>query len=171
MRACSATDTMYHVLVHSQKSHMRDCPFRFNVTVNYKLFTSSTFLPLAAYTHMTCLNNSRTHTNGLSKATAPKRRRVLAAVISTVVASAGYVSLWRRIHPDPYHMSRLSGSGWVFELLNGHPDHMSHNLAVSARVFCRLERELVQKGGLMSRRWITTTEQLAIFLYQIATGR
>ena len=33
VRACSATDTMYHVLVHSRKSHMRNCPFRFYVTV------------------------------------------------------------------------------------------------------------------------------------------
>ena len=130
---------------------MRDCSFRFNVTVNYKLFTSSTFLPLAAYTHITCLNNSRTHTNGLSKATAPKQHCVLAAVVSTVVASARYISLWCCLHPDPYHMLRLLGSGWVFELLNGHPDCMHHNLVVSATVFHHLEGELVQKGGLMSQ--------------------
>ena len=50
-KACSATDTMYHVLVHSQKSHMRNCLFRFYVTVNYKLFKSSTFLPLYRSLH------------------------------------------------------------------------------------------------------------------------
>jgi hypothetical protein len=33
LRACLATDTMYHMLVHSQKSQMRNCLFRFYVTV------------------------------------------------------------------------------------------------------------------------------------------
>ena len=66
LRACSATDTMYHVLVHSQKSHMRNCLFRFYVTVNYKLFKSSTFLPLYHSLHpydvfKQLQNTQRTH--------------------------------------------------------------------------------------------------------------
>ena len=92
------------------------------------------------------------------------------AVVSTVIASAGYMSLCHCLHPDLYHTSRLSGSGWVHELLHGHTDRMHHNLAVSAMVLCRLKKELVEKGGLMGRCWITTMEQLASFLYQIATG-
>ena len=47
-RACSATDTMYHVLVHSRKSHMRNCPFRF---YDYKYFESSTFFRLSRSLH------------------------------------------------------------------------------------------------------------------------
>jgi hypothetical protein len=51
LRACLATDTMYHILVHSRKSHMTNCPFRFYVTDDYKLFKSPTFLPFYRSLH------------------------------------------------------------------------------------------------------------------------
>ncbi|KAE9388050.1 hypothetical protein BT96DRAFT_737037, partial [Gymnopus androsaceus JB14] len=51
-------------------------------------------------------------------------------------------------NPEPYHTSLLSGSGWIEELLNGHQDRMKDNLATRPPLFCCLECNLIQKGGL-----------------------
>lgn len=47
---------------------------------------------------------------------------------------------------------------------------MKDNLALRPTTFRRLEKELIVRGGLRHRRHVNTTEQLAIFLYQIVTN-
>ncbi|PPQ85132.1 hypothetical protein CVT26_004388 [Gymnopilus dilepis] len=101
-----------------------------------------------------------------------RRRAFIATVASVVVLGAVAVidATWNCLNPEPYHDSHLSGRGWVDELMEGHRDRMKDNLAFRPTVFRKLGRELVQRGGLVARRWVDTTEQLAIFLYQAVTN-
>ena len=77
---------------------------------------------------------------------------------------------WNRLNPEPYHTSVLSGQQWVQELLDGHRDRMRDSLGTPAAVFEQLEQDLIRHGGLTPRRYIGTSEQLAIFLYQAVTN-
>ena len=101
-----------------------------------------------------------------------RRRGLTAAVIVITVGSAlaAIEETWNRLNPEPYHTSALSGRQWVQELLDGHRDRMKDSLGTPVSVFRRLEKELVRLGGLRSRRYVDTTEQLAIFLYQAVTN-
>jgi len=69
----------------------------------------------------------------------------------------------------PYHTSSLSGLGWVFELIAGHPDRIRCELGVHKDVFQGLILKLLKLGHGDSRH-ITLEEQLAIFLYMCVTG-
>ncbi|THU80215.1 hypothetical protein K435DRAFT_564064, partial [Dendrothele bispora CBS 962.96] len=51
-------------------------------------------------------------------------------------------------NPEPYHTSRLSGREWVEELQLGHRDRMRDSLAFRPTIFRKLEKELVERGGL-----------------------
>ncbi|THU97038.1 hypothetical protein K435DRAFT_574768, partial [Dendrothele bispora CBS 962.96] len=51
-------------------------------------------------------------------------------------------------NPESYHDSRLSGREWVQEMMEGHRDRMKDSLAFRPSIFRRLERELIEKGGL-----------------------
>ncbi|VDC03190.1 unnamed protein product [Peniophora sp. CBMAI 1063] len=90
-------------------------------------------------------------------------------LVITTIVSAIEVE-WNRLFPEPYHTSVLSGHSWVQELLNGHRDRMKDNIGARPHVFRVLERELINRGGLRPRRWVDTTEMLAIFLYQAVTN-
>ena len=70
---------------------------------------------------------------------------------------------------EPYHTSILSGEGWVFELLTGHPDCIQNELSMSADLFQELITILSDHGHIRSR-FILLEEQLAIFLYICVTG-
>ncbi|KAJ3972578.1 hypothetical protein EV361DRAFT_760299, partial [Lentinula raphanica] len=72
--------------------------------------------------------------------------------------------------PEPYHTSCLSGREWVEELVMGHRDRMRDALGLRPALFHKLEKELIEKGNLTGSRWVDTSEQLAIFLYQIVTN-
>ena len=101
-----------------------------------------------------------------------RRRALVATVAITSIASimeAIHATEWL-LNPEPYHTSRLSGRRWVEELKDGHPNRMTDNIGVRPAVFSKLEQELVLKGGLLSSRWIDTSEMLAIFLYQVVTN-
>ncbi len=109
----------------------------------------------------------------LYRAHTQRRRHAAAtftAIVTVATALAAIEETWNRLNPEPYHTSVLSGHQWVQELLNGHRDRMKDSLGTSAGVFRRLERELVHLGGLAPQRYINTTEQLAIFLYQAVTN-
>ncbi|KIJ14159.1 hypothetical protein PAXINDRAFT_33865, partial [Paxillus involutus ATCC 200175] len=71
--------------------------------------------------------------------------------------------------PIPYHMSILTGAGWVLELLNGHPEQIRTELGVHKHIFKGLIVEL-QTHGYTHSKHVTIEEQLSIFLYGSATG-
>ncbi|KAF9471962.1 hypothetical protein BDN70DRAFT_763492, partial [Pholiota conissans] len=64
----------------------------------------------------------------------------------------------------PQHTSILSGFQWTKELLNGHDTRFHNMLGMSKYVFKKLLEELSEYGGLRPTRFVTVTEQLAIFL-------
>ncbi|KAJ8490164.1 hypothetical protein ONZ45_g13315 [Pleurotus djamor] len=100
-----------------------------------------------------------------------RRKARIAATLVTITASICTVqTLWNRLHPEPYHNSRLSGVAWLDELELGHRDRMLNNLGLRPLVFNRLEHQLIRRGGLSPRRWVGTREQLGIFLYQVVTN-
>lgn len=102
-----------------------------------------------------------------------QRRRAIAAAVLLAAVAAVYAAVdvcWNRLHPEPYHTSILSGSAWLQELLDGHRDRMKDSLGVRPLVFRCLELQLINLGGLRPRRYVDTSEQLAIFLYQIVTN-
>ncbi|KIK11465.1 hypothetical protein PISMIDRAFT_75642, partial [Pisolithus microcarpus 441] len=70
----------------------------------------------------------------------------------------------QREEPIPYHMSILSGAGWVAELLNGHPERIRTELLVHKHVFKVILREL-EEAGCTHLKCITLEEQVSIFLY------
>ena len=71
--------------------------------------------------------------------------------------------------PKPYHISILTGQGWVEELLSGHPKHICCELGVHRHTFLVLIGVL-QELGYSHSKHITLEEQLAIFLYMSVTG-
>ena len=76
---------------------------------------------------------------------------------------------FRRRPPKPYHMSILSGHGWVMELLTGHPKHIHCELGMHAHVFEQLILELHDLGHTNSK-YVSLEEQLVIFLCCCVTG-
>ncbi|KAG1784465.1 uncharacterized protein HD556DRAFT_1219556, partial [Suillus plorans] len=64
----------------------------------------------------------------------------------------------------PQHNSILTGHGWVRELLSGHPHRFHNMMGLSKPVFRRLLHELSEYAGLGHSRYISSEEQLAIFL-------
>ena len=71
--------------------------------------------------------------------------------------------------PKPYHMSILSGQGWVEELLEGHPAWIQCELGVSQDIFLELVAAL-ESFGHEDSKYVKIEEQLAIFLYISITG-
>ncbi|KAI6167784.1 hypothetical protein EDD17DRAFT_1751199 [Pisolithus thermaeus] len=68
-----------------------------------------------------------------------------------------------------YHMSILSGKGWVKELLNGHPKRIHMELGTHRFIFNILITEL-QAAGYTHLKHVKIEEQLAIFLYICVMG-
>ncbi|KAG1864779.1 hypothetical protein DFJ58DRAFT_613403, partial [Suillus subalutaceus] len=64
----------------------------------------------------------------------------------------------------PQHNSILTGHAWVRELLSGHPRHFHNMMGLSKPVFRQLLHELSAYAGLAHSRYISSEEQLAIFL-------
>jgi hypothetical protein len=69
----------------------------------------------------------------------------------------------------PYHMSLLSGEGWIQELMSGHPNRIRTELGMHAHVFWNLVTVLRTCGLVPSGR-LSCEEQVAIFLYTSVTG-
>ena len=74
-----------------------------------------------------------------------------------------------RNDPQPYHTSILTGTGWILELLLGHPDRIHNELGVRKHIFVALINEL-RLMGCQDNRFVCLEEQLAIFLYSCVTG-
>ena len=71
--------------------------------------------------------------------------------------------------PEPYHMSILSGQGWVNELLENHPERIRCELGVSWEVFLQLIT-LLHGFGFGDLKYVQLKEQLAIFHNMSITG-
>ena len=88
---------------------------------------------------------------------------ILTAIVSLLQLLHG------RLDPQPYHISILTGEGWVLELLAGHPERICCELGMQHEVFIQLITELHTLGHTNS--WfVSLEEQLAIFLYCCVTG-
>ena len=91
---------------------------------------------------------------------------IICAIINIVSESAAHQP---HKDPEPYHMSVLSGEGWVIELLTGHPDHIWNELGMSTELFGELV-VILRNHNHTNSRWVSLEEQLAIFLYTCVTG-
>ncbi|KAJ7084131.1 hypothetical protein C8R44DRAFT_533248, partial [Mycena epipterygia] len=66
---------------------------------------------------------------------------------------------------QPYHTSALTGDGWVFELMSGHPERIRTELGVHLHVFLLFVAELRGVAGLEDSKFLRLEEQAAIFLH------
>jgi len=94
---------------------------------------------------------------------------LLSIILCTVSSATEAVSLPTCKEPKPYHISVLSGEGWVLELLTGHPEHIHNELGMHAEIFDCLISTLRGYGHTNSRS-VSLEEQLVIFLYTCVTG-
>jgi hypothetical protein len=97
------------------------------------------------------------------------RMQLVASLVCTVIAFTASLNL---DVPDalPMHTSMLTGQMWLNELLAGHPDRFKHQIGMAKHVFYRLSFELQAFSGLVSTKFVTADEKLAIFLHFARTG-
>ena len=72
-------------------------------------------------------------------------------------------------HKERYHTSVLTGTTWVEELMDGHPDRIHCELGVCLHVFEKL-LSVLQKLKYKDSRHVPLHKQLVIFLYTCVTG-
>ena len=94
---------------------------------------------------------------------------VAATTVANIVTTAAITCTEPLYNKIPYHDSALTGTAWVLELLNGHPEHIHNELGVNKNVFNALIKEL-ELAGYVSSKHVYLKEQLAIFLYTCVTG-
>src|SRR6267154_3592531 len=58
----------------------------------------------------------------------------------------------------PYHTSALSGEGWVYELLSGHPERIQNELGIYRSTFLILV-EVIKLSGLQSSCHVSIEEE------------
>jgi hypothetical protein len=97
-----------------------------------------------------------------------RNRKIVAtaAAFGTVAAAFYYTANYDKMKQ---HTSRISGQQWMDELLDGHPLRIKDNLGITQEGFRQLESLLIRKSGLEVTRYMSTTEQLGIFLYAVVT--
>ena len=94
---------------------------------------------------------------------------VAATTVANIVTTAAIICTKPLYNKIPYHDSALTGTAWVLELLNGHPERIRNELGVHKNVFNALIEEL-ELAGYVSSKHVYLEEQLAIFLYTCVTG-
>ena len=94
---------------------------------------------------------------------------MVAFTLANIVATAALIYTDPLYNKLPYHTSALSGADWVWELINGHPEHIRNELGVHKHVFHALIEEL-QLVGYKHSKHIYLEDQLTIFLYTCVTG-
>lgn len=72
--------------------------------------------------------------------------------------------------PRPVHTSRRTGHVWVHEMLYGHESRCYENLRVHPSMFVKLRDILVERDLIRDCRYVTASEQLAMFLNVIGHG-
>ena len=58
--------------------------------------------------------------------------------MANIVATAALIYADPLYNKVPYHTSTISGANWVWELLDGHPEHIFNELGVHKHVFAPL---------------------------------
>ena len=105
----------------------------------------------------------------LEAQTTERRRRhrlfILIAMIVCHVAHFYHMLFLSHLEKIPYHISILTGEGWVLELLSSHPDQIKTSLGVGLEVFEALVQILVEHGFTRSCHGISVEQQLVILLY------
>jgi len=71
----------------------------------------------------------------------------------------------------PCHTSKLSGSEYTCELLEGHERRSYENLRMEPRIFKALADYLSSRDLLRSTRGVTVEEQLAMFMYMLRKNK
>lgn len=72
--------------------------------------------------------------------------------------------------PRPMHTSRYTGHVWVLNILNGHERRCYNLFRLNPPTFIRLRDTLVERALIKDSRWVTASEQLAMFLYAMGHG-
>ena len=85
-----------------------------------------------------------------------------------LVFPALYLASIRTRTRTPYYTSKLSGSEYTRELLEGHPHRSYHNLRMEPSIFKAFADYLSSRGLLKSTRGVTVEEHLATFMYMLA---
>lgn len=118
----------------------------------------------------------------------------LLGAVSGIATAVAHIAPF--LDKKPMHTSILMGQGWVDELLNGiyfldtfpmtginynftiwldlllgHPLRFRRAMGMHRHVFCKLVRELETRTWLCPTRWVSSEEQLAIFLRIARTGQ
>ncbi|MQM15551.1 hypothetical protein Taro_048497, partial [Colocasia esculenta] len=72
--------------------------------------------------------------------------------------------------PRPMHTSRHTGHVWVYEILHGHERRCYNTFRMHPSMFLKLRDILVEWELIRDSRYVTTYEQLAMFLYAMGHG-
>ncbi|MQL97947.1 hypothetical protein Taro_030649 [Colocasia esculenta] len=72
--------------------------------------------------------------------------------------------------PRPMHTSRHSEHVWVHEVLHGHERRCYNTFQMHPSMFLKLRDILVERELIRDSRYVTTSEQLAMFLYAMGHG-
>ncbi|MQM21433.1 hypothetical protein Taro_054474, partial [Colocasia esculenta] len=72
--------------------------------------------------------------------------------------------------PKPMHTSRHTGHVWVHEVLHGHERCCYNTFWMHPSMFLKLRDILVERELIQDSRYVTTSEQLAMFLYAMGHG-
>ncbi|MQL88946.1 hypothetical protein Taro_021517, partial [Colocasia esculenta] len=70
----------------------------------------------------------------------------------------------------PMHTSRHTGHVWVHEVLQGHERRCYNTFRMHSSMFLKLRDILVERELIRDSRYVTTSEQLAMFLYAMRHG-
>jgi hypothetical protein len=114
----------------------------------------------------TTSQDSRKH---LATPQSPRKRRIAAIAAVLAAAAAAQRKFVADFNKQAKNNSKLTGKGWLDELIAGHPKHFYNSMGMNKHVFAKLLEELIQVG-LHDTRYVTAEEQLAIFLYLAVTG-
>ena len=98
-----------------------------------------------------------------------KMMSTVAFTLANIIATAALIYTNPLYNKLQYHTSALSGADWVWELINGHPEHIHNELGVHKHVLHALVEEL-QLVGYKHSKHVYLEEQLTIFLYTCVTG-
>ncbi|MQL70395.1 hypothetical protein Taro_002710 [Colocasia esculenta] len=72
--------------------------------------------------------------------------------------------------PRPMHISRHTGHVWVHKVLHGHERRCYNMFRMHPSIFLKLRDILVERELIRDSRYVTTSEQLAMFLYAMGHG-
>lgn len=97
-------------------------------------------------------------------------RKKAAALVTVLCATATLIQHTPHLVKQPMYDSDKTGHSYTFELLNGHPLRFYNAFGMSPHVFKSLNSELQEFGGLSDSKNITTTEQLAMFVFHCRQG-